>query len=78
MYSLQHSLARAGGGGGGGKQIQEDWKVVLGETALDIQCGNVSTAADGTGVSGLGSCPAHNMINPTGYCQCSCCTDMSP
>lgn len=36
------------GASGSGKRIHEDWKVVLGESALDIKVGNVSTAADGT------------------------------
>ncbi len=34
---------------GTGKRIQEDWKVVLGESALDIRPGCVSSAVDGSG-----------------------------
>jgi hypothetical protein len=57
MHSLHRMVAAAGGACG--KQIQEDWKVVLGETALDIQCGNVSTGADGTGASCLAAGTEH-------------------
>lgn len=39
----------AGAGMGSGKRIQEDWKVVLGESALDIRPGHVSSAVDGSG-----------------------------
>lgn len=34
----------------GGKQLLEDWRVVLGEAALDVQAGSMSTAADSTGM----------------------------
>jgi hypothetical protein len=36
---------------GSGKRIQEDWKVVLGESALDIRPGHISSSVDGSGVA---------------------------
>lgn len=45
----QAAIVLGHAGGTTGKRLQEEWKLVLGEAALDIQPGNVSLTVGGTG-----------------------------
>lgn len=73
-HQYVHAVGVTGctGAGGSGKRIQEDWKVVLGESALDIKAGNVSTAADGTGIPVDPPALQAVLVRRTS-CHSSCC-----
>jgi hypothetical protein len=47
-------LLHVSGASPDGKRIQEDWKVVLGELALDVRTGNLAAAADAAGAHRAG------------------------